>query len=66
MKTTIDIPENTLKDAMRYAGANTKREAVVTAMEDYVRRKRMVELTRHAGSCDSLMGIEELKRLRQS
>ena len=42
MKTTIDIPEKALADAMRYTGAKTKREAVVKALEE-VNRVRMVE-----------------------
>lgn len=42
MKTTIDIPEKALADAMRYTGAKTKREAVVKALEEY-NRLRMVE-----------------------
>ncbi|MGH8143820.1 MAG: type II toxin-antitoxin system VapB family antitoxin [Steroidobacteraceae bacterium] len=46
MKTTVDIPEKALADAMRFAGAKTKREAIVTAIEDYNRRKRMAELIR--------------------
>ena len=29
MKTTIDIPEDELRDAMRFTRATTKREAVV-------------------------------------
>lgn len=42
MKTTIDIPEKALADAMRYTGAKTKRGAVVKALEEY-NRVRMVE-----------------------
>jgi Arc/MetJ family transcription regulator len=42
MKTTIDIPEKALADAMRYMGAKTKREAVVKALEEF-NRLRMVE-----------------------
>jgi Arc/MetJ family transcription regulator len=42
MKTTIDIPEKALTDAMRYTGAKTKREAVVKALEEF-NRLRMVE-----------------------
>ena len=34
MKTTIDIPEKELEDAMRFTRATTKREAVVTALKD--------------------------------
>jgi hypothetical protein len=35
MKTTIDNPDAALADAMRFAGAKTKREAVVKALEEY-------------------------------
>ncbi len=33
MKTTIDIPENELRDAIRFTKARTKREAVVKVLE---------------------------------
>ena len=50
MKTTLDIPENELKDAMRFTGAKTKREAVVTALKDFNQRQRMAALTSISGS----------------
>ena len=50
MKTTVDIPENELKDAMRFTKAKTKREAVVRVLEEFNRRKRMAELVRHYGT----------------
>ena len=31
MKTTLDIPEHELREAIRHTGAKTKREAVVIA-----------------------------------
>jgi Arc/MetJ family transcription regulator len=65
MKTTIDIPEKELADAMRFTQARTKREAVVTALSDFNRRRRMSALTRHAGSCDSLQTVDELRRMRR-
>ena len=65
MKTTIDIPEDVMKDALRISGAPSKREVVLNALRDYVQRKQMAELARHAGSCDELMTVEELRRLRQ-
>lgn len=64
MKTTIDIPEMILKDAMRFSGAPTKREAVVTAMTDYVQRHKMAALAKHLGSCAELMTPAELDQLR--
>ncbi len=50
MKTTIDIPEKELRDAMRFTRAKTKREAVVTALEDFNRRQRMADLVKHTGT----------------
>jgi hypothetical protein len=65
MKTTVDIPVEELEDAMRFTKARTKREAIVTAIVDFNRRRRMAELARRAGSCAGLMTIDELQRLRR-
>jgi Arc/MetJ family transcription regulator len=65
MKTTIDIPEHELEDAMRFTRARTKREAVVTAIADFNRRRRMGELAKRARSCAGFMTADELQRLRR-
>ena len=64
MKTSIDIPEKVLDETLRYSGADTKRAAIITAMEDYVRRKKMAELIKYQGTCTEMMTVEELQRLR--
>ena len=61
MKTTIDIPEDELSDAMRFTGVKTKREAVVTALADFNRRQRMAELVEYAGTCPGMMTVDELR-----
>ena len=61
MKTTIDIPSDELLDAIRFTDAKTKREAVVTAITDFNKRKRMAELLKHAGTCPGMMTVEELR-----
>lgn len=64
MKTTIDIPEQALKDAMRFTRAKTKREAVVTALEEFNQRRRMAELVRHAGTFgDAFPTNDEIERV---
>lgn len=50
MKTTVDIPENELRDAMRFTKAKTKREAVVRVLEEFNRRRRMAELVKYSGT----------------
>ena len=65
MKTTIDIPELALEEAMKFTGAKTKREAVVTAVERFNRLKRLEKLNaRVRGQFSSFMTQAELKAMR--
>ena len=52
MKTTIDIPDSALADAMRFTGAKTKREAVVKALEEFNRLQRVKDLIATFGTWD--------------
>lgn len=62
MKTTVDIPDNELKDAMRFTKARTKREAVVTILEEFNRRRRMAELVKYSGTfTDTFPTNEEIE-----
>ncbi len=65
MKTTLDIPDKELRDVVRFTKAKTKREAVVTAVVEYNRRKRMAALKKHAGVSDTFMSVEELMKMRR-
>jgi Arc/MetJ family transcription regulator len=66
MKTTIDIPEAMLTEAIRHARAKNKRDAVVAAVRDFNRRHRMASLTRHLGTCKNLMTAKELSKMRET
>jgi hypothetical protein len=50
MKTTIDIPEESLSEAMRFAGAKTKREAVLLCVDEFNQRHRMADLVKCLGT----------------
>lgn len=65
MKTTVDIPDAELADVMRFTGATTKREAIVTAIADYNRRRRMAALIDHAGQAEALITPKKLRALRR-
>jgi Arc/MetJ family transcription regulator len=65
MKTTIDIPESTMEEAMKFTGAKTKREAVVTAVERFNRLKRLEKLNaRVRGQFRDFMTQSDLKAMR--
>lgn len=50
MKTTIDIPDQALADAIRFTGAKTKREAVVKAIEAFNRQQLVREVVASFGT----------------
>jgi Arc/MetJ family transcription regulator len=65
MKTSVDIPDDELEAVMRFTRAATKREAIVTAIVDYNRRRRMAALLEHAGKADTVITPEELQEQRR-
>ena len=65
MKTSVDIPDDELEDAMRFTKARTKREAIVTAITEFNARRRMAELIRYAGTSDQFMTVAQLQAHRQ-
>lgn len=65
MKTTVDIPDKELEDAIKYTRAKTKREAIVGAITDFNRRMRMAELTQYSGTCADLISPQELHAVRR-
>jgi hypothetical protein len=65
MKTTVDIPDDELKDVMRFTSAATKRDAIVTAIAEFNRRRRMAALAEHAGQGEALITPEELQEQRR-
>lgn len=64
MKTTVDIPREALEEAMRLTGAKTKREAVVIAIQEFNRRRKLARLAGELGSFDGFLSRDELARLR--
>jgi hypothetical protein len=44
MKTTLNIPEELVKKTMQLSKSKTKTEAIITAMEEYIRRKKLEKI----------------------
>jgi hypothetical protein len=65
MKTTVDIPDGQFRDLIRFTKARTKRAAIVTAIEDFNRRRRMAALVRHSGEFRSFPTNEEIEALEE-
>ena len=44
MKTTLNIPEDLVKRTMKLSKSKTKTAAIITALEEYVRRKKLEDI----------------------
>ena len=66
MKTTIDIPDDMLMELIDNTHADTKKQAILTAIEDYNRRKRMATVDDIIGTFAQFMDEGELDTLRSS
>ena len=65
MKTTIDIPEEELREAIRHTGAKTKKDAVVRALKEFNRRQRLTKLAGMLGTFKDFMDQEDLGIMRE-
>jgi hypothetical protein len=65
MKTTVNIPDKVLRDAMRHTKAKTKREAIVKALEEMNRRHSQAKLVKYFGKFESLMTNEEIEAMEE-
>jgi len=65
MKTTVEIPDVELRDLVKFTRAKTKREAIVTAITDFNRRRRMSALVKHSGTFRSLPTNEQIEALEE-
>lgn len=63
MKTTVDIPDKELEELMKFTAAATKKDAIVAAITDFNRRKRMADLVKYSGCSDTMMTNEEIEAL---
>jgi Arc/MetJ family transcription regulator len=67
MRTTIDINEELIKNVMKKAGARTKKDAIVIALKDYLRHKKVEELKGLIGNYESFdLDLDDLKKLRDA
>jgi hypothetical protein len=44
MRATLNIPDELIVEVQRLSGEKTKTQAIVTVMEEYVRRRKMEDL----------------------
>ncbi len=49
MRTTLDLPEELLKEAMSTTHINTKTGVIITALEELIRKRKISEIKKYKG-----------------
>jgi Arc/MetJ family transcription regulator len=62
MRTNIDIDDKLMAEAMKATKAKTKKEAVVIALQDVVRRKKQLGILKLVGKIDGDWDIDAWRR----
>ena len=52
MRTTLDLPEDLLNEAMRATNTKTKTKVIITALEELIRKSKISELKTFKGKID--------------
>jgi len=61
MRTTLDLPEDLLNEAMRVSRIETKTKVIVTALQELVRRNRISELKHYKGKVHLDMDMDTIR-----
>ncbi len=62
MRTTLDLPEELLAEAMEVSHQRTKTGVIIAALEDLVRKSRLRSLKRFKGKLDLDVDLHALRK----
>ena len=63
-KANYDLPSATIEEVMRLSGAKSKKEALIIALESYLKRKKIEELIEASGQIKLEWNKKSLKKYR--
>lgn len=62
MRTTIDLPEALVEEAMKVSHQRTKTAVIVAALEDFVRKSRIQGLKKFRGQINLDIDLDKLRK----
>ncbi len=61
MRTTLDLPEELLFEAMKLTKIKTKTKVIITALEDLIRQYKIAEIKSYKGKIDLDIDLDSLR-----
>lgn len=62
MRTTLDLPDRLMRDAMKASHQKTKTAVIIAALQDFVRRTRLQELRSFKGRVELAVDLDALRK----
>ena len=62
MRTTLDLPDVLVQDAMKVSHQKTKTAAIITALQDLVRKNRLQELRHFKGRVEMDLDLNVVRK----
>ena len=64
MKTTLDLPEELLDEAMKVTGSGTKAGVIILALRELIGKSNLTDLKKYRGKIDLDIGLKDLRATR--
>lgn len=64
MRTTLDLPENLLSEAMKRTHTGTKTGVIVLALKELIRKSKIAELKKYRGKIDLDIDLDIIRDRR--
>ena len=61
MRTTLDLPENLLNEAMKATKTDTKTAVIIKALEELVRKEKISDIKQYRGKIDLDINLDEIR-----
>jgi len=61
MRTTLDLPEDLLNEAMKVTHTNTKTAVIVRALQELVRKSKISDLKKYRGKIELDIDLNEIR-----
>lgn len=61
MRTTLDLPEDLVAEAMKSTSIKTKTKVIITALEQLIRKSKIAEIKNYKGKIDLDIDLDELR-----
>ncbi len=64
MRTTLDLPEELLSEAMKLTSTGTETGVIILALQELIRKSKITDLKKYRGEIDLDIDMDDLRATR--